>query len=709
MHIRLFGWLLASGVVLSNGRPILSSLSDVATRSIDDSHDLVARAEDIVQNLISRSEYEHDVVSRDLEKRAGAPAKAAPKAAAAVKKVAAPPKAAPKAAPNKAAAKASPKANVSSNKSAAKAAVKKPATVVQKSSNNKAAAKYPGKKTAFKVGASRHKVTGGKKATSQSRRNSVTKAGKANKSNASKSRKPSASKPGKNAVSKTRKTTKPSKATTSKSRKVTKSGKGLSSNAGKKATFKSSKASSSKVSKTATSKSRKGSASKASRATKTKSRKTAVSKPKSGKNVASKSRKTVTSKSRKNAASKNGKAAAFKSRKGSTTKASKAMKSKSRKAGASQSRKASRSKAGKKIASKSRKTATSKSRRIAASKTSKSSASKLRKVSGSKSGKAPGLKSSKASVSKTKSASKSRNKVAAKSRKTSTSKKGMKLGKVSASKSRKAPNSKSGKSAASKSRKTSMQGLTRSKSLDIPSSCPLRPHKRSPLDDISITPTADIDAPLPQGVQPIALQVKPENVGGINKLHYKVEGGDYDGWWAHSDNDRPGADKIGQNEVKAVRHFDKTAITGKDANGKTWIIQEDKGVGLEKLPEFRQIIEGPGSVEEKTARLYPMIDEKMEPLKELVTHINKEGYQHGDLQPGNIRWNEKTGKPEAIDWGMSSKIKRPWYQGGRIRDTLDREAITEPVERVDPDKFKSAMLKSVVDYHKSQSAPGGCP
>ncbi|PVF91675.1 hypothetical protein CPB86DRAFT_291262, partial [Serendipita vermifera] len=370
---------------------------------------------------------------------------------------------------------------------------------------------------------------------------------------------------------------------------------------------------------------------------------------------------------------------------------------------------------------KSRKTTTSKK----GAKTSKVSAAKSRKTTGknklSNSRKAANLKKGKTAASKSRktSASKSAKGVTSKSRKAS----GPKSPKASAIKSSKAktpsPKSvarekgttRSAQSPASKQKTSPVasKGLTRSKSLDGPISCPLRPQKRAPAEPISITPTANVNAPVPQGGRPLNLQVKEESVGGINKQHYKVEGGRYDGWWAHSDNDRPGAEKIGQNEIKALRHFDKTAVTGKDANGKTWIVQEDKGVGLEKLPEFKSIIEGPGTVAEKTAQLNPMIDARMGAVRTLVTNINKEGYQHGDIQPGNIRWNTQTGVPTAIDWGMSTKIRpaSPWYKGGKIRDHFLKKQITQPLERVDPDKFKAAMLKTVVNHHNSQRQ-GGC-
>ncbi|PVG00001.1 hypothetical protein CPB86DRAFT_256807 [Serendipita vermifera] len=411
MHLRLFGWLLASGVLLSNGRPISSSSGSIAKRGIEDEHGLVARADNIVQNLISRSEGEQDIVSRDLEKRARAPAKAAPKAAAApVKKVTAPPKAAPRPAPNRAAQKAAPKANnsrnkpapkanTSRNKSAPKPAAKKPTAAARKPSNRKSAPKSPTKKIAFKVGASRGKTTGGKKAASQSRKTPATKAGKSNKLSASKSRKTTTSKAGKNTVSK--------------------------------------------------------------------------------------SGKTTTSKSRK----------------GYTTKAIKTGKSKSGKTGVSKSGKASRTKAGKNIASKSRK--------------------------------ASGSRSSKTKLFSKKSAAKENG------------------------------TARSAQSPDSKPRTLSRpgEGLARSKSLETPLSCPLRPQKRSPQEPISIIPTANINAQLPNA-RPIDLEVKVEKVGGINKAHYRVEGGSggrYNGWWAHRDKE---GSKIQQNEIKALKHFDRNAITG---------------------------------------------------------------------------------------------------------------------------------------------------
>ncbi|CAG8655927.1 7443_t:CDS:2 [Acaulospora colombiana] len=200
------------------------------------------------------------------------------------------------------------------------------------------------------------------------------------------------------------------------------------------------------------------------------------------------------------------------------------------------------------------------------------------------------------------------------------------------------------------------------------------------------------------------LKVEKANVGGINRSTYRVNGGKHDGWWAKTD----GHNKIGQNEVDAVKHFDKSALTGKDASGRTWIVQKDKGVALERLPQFQKIINGQGTANEKMAAVDKLLPQKMNQLDKMVTGINKQGWIHWDIQPGNVRWDPRTGKPTAIDWGLAQKYRESekWYKGGKVADWVRNRKDNEwPKEPYDKGRWRANIHVAV---NRSQAPKTGC-
>jgi serine/threonine protein kinase len=140
-----------------------------------------------------------------------------------------------------------------------------------------------------------------------------------------------------------------------------------------------------------------------------------------------------------------------------------------------------------------------------------------------------------------------------------------------------------------------------------------------------------------------------------------------------------------------IPQFDRTAITGTDRTGRPWIVQENKGVGIEELPQIQRIINGSGTQEQKEERLARVHRDKMRQLDKELTKVNKQGWVHKDVHPNNVRWNERTGKPTLIDWGLAEKWREPATGLGKVGEWFNDQKKTWPKDTYDHNEFYNKM------------------
>jgi hypothetical protein len=95
-------------------------------------------------------------------------------------------------------------------------------------------------------------------------------------------------------------------------------------------------------------------------------------------------------------------------------------------------------------------------------------------------------------------------------------------------------------------------------------------------------------------------------------------------------------------------------------------------------------------------------------VSDMTLAINKKGWKHGDISSGNVRWNEQTGQPTAIDWGRADRTEKPaWYKGGKLRQMWRDKHLTAPIEELREHTFKIALYGALdrAEAQKNQPLP----
>jgi hypothetical protein len=96
----------------------------------------------------------------------------------------------------------------------------------------------------------------------------------------------------------------------------------------------------------------------------------------------------------------------------------------------------------------------------------------------------------------------------------------------------------------------------------------------------------------------------------------------------------------------------------------------------------------------------------MQQMSNMVLDINKKGWTHNDIQPGNVRWDPNTGKPTAIDWGWAQKRPAtPWYKGGKLMDKYQNRKLNAPVEDLRQYRFQQNLHVAVDKAHRAATQP----
>jgi hypothetical protein len=93
-------------------------------------------------------------------------------------------------------------------------------------------------------------------------------------------------------------------------------------------------------------------------------------------------------------------------------------------------------------------------------------------------------------------------------------------------------------------------------------------------------------------------------------------------------------------------------------------------------------------------------------VSNMVLAINKKGWKHGDIAPGNVRWNEKTGEPTAIDWGKAERTHGPpsWF-GQKLWQKWSDKRLTAPVEHLRKDNFKISLYGALDKAEAQRNQP----
>jgi hypothetical protein len=85
----------------------------------------------------------------------------------------------------------------------------------------------------------------------------------------------------------------------------------------------------------------------------------------------------------------------------------------------------------------------------------------------------------------------------------------------------------------------------------------------------------------------------------------------------------------------------------------------------------------------------------MRQLDKLLTKVNKQGWLHKDVQPNNVRWNTRTGKPTLIDWGMATKWREPATGMDKIGEWFRDIKETWPKDSYKHSHFHNIMLAAL--------------